>query len=48
VSGSVEVHELIDTGNQVVVWGTFRGRGSVRFQGFTDRDAALGAAGLRE
>jgi uncharacterized protein len=65
----VEVHELIDAGDQVFVSATFRGRGKrsgaetswelwgvwtmrdgrmVRWQGFTDRDAALEAAGLRE
>jgi ketosteroid isomerase-like protein len=66
----IEVHELIDAGDQVVVWATFRGRGKlsgtetswaslwgvwtardgrvVRWQGFTDRDAALEAVGLRE
>jgi ketosteroid isomerase-like protein len=66
----IEVHELIDAGDQVVVWATSRGRGKlsgaetsweslwgvwavrdgslVRFQGFTDREAALEAAGLRE
>jgi ketosteroid isomerase-like protein len=66
----IEVHELIDAGDQVFVSATFRGRGKqsgaetswgplwgvwtmrdgrmVRWQGFTDRDAALEAAGLRE
>jgi uncharacterized protein len=65
----VEIHELIDAGDQVFVSATFRGRGKqsgaetswdvwmvwtvrdrrmVRFQGFTDGDAALEAAGLSE
>jgi uncharacterized protein len=65
----IEVHELIDAGDQVFASVTFRGRGKqsgaetgwdawgvwtvrdgrmVRFQGFTDRDPALEAAGLRD
>jgi ketosteroid isomerase-like protein len=66
----VEVHEVIDAGDQVLVSGAFRGRGKqsgaetswgplwgvwtmrdgrmVRWQGFTDRDEALEAAGLSE
>jgi uncharacterized protein len=65
----VELHELIDAGDQVFVSATFRGRGKhsgaetswklwgvwtmrngrlVRWQGFTDRDQALEAAGLSE
>jgi uncharacterized protein len=65
----IEVHELIDAGDQVFVSATFWGRGRqsgaetswdawgvwtvrdgrmVRFQGFTDRDPALEAAGLSE
>jgi ketosteroid isomerase-like protein len=65
----VELHELIDAGDQVFLSATFHGRGKrsgaetswhawnvwtvrdgrvVRWQGFNDRDAALGAAGLSE
>jgi ketosteroid isomerase-like protein len=65
----IEIHELIDAGDQLFASVTFRGRGKrsgaetswdvwavwtvrdgslVRFQGFTDRDAALEAAGLGE
>jgi ketosteroid isomerase-like protein len=65
----IEIHELIDVGDQLFASVTFRGRGKqsgaevswdlwavwtvrdgrlVRFQGFTDQDAALEAAGLRE
>jgi ketosteroid isomerase-like protein len=65
----VEIHELIDAGDQVFAWSTIRGRGTrsgvtaswdvwgvytvrdgrvVRWLGFTDRDAALEAAGLGE
>jgi ketosteroid isomerase-like protein len=66
----IELHELIDVGDQVFISATFRGRGKqsgaemswgplwavwlvrdrrvVRWQGFTDRDAALEAVGLQE
>ena len=65
----VELHELIDAGDQVFTSFTLRGRGKrsgvetswdplsvwtvrdgrlVRWLGFTDRDAALKAAGLSE
>jgi ketosteroid isomerase-like protein len=65
----VEVHELIDAGDQVFTSFTFRGRGKqsgaetswdtwsvwtvrdgmiVHWEGFTDQDAALEAAGLSE
>jgi ketosteroid isomerase-like protein len=66
----IELHEVIDAGDQVFISATFRGRGKhsgaetsmgplwavwgvrdgrvVRWQGFTNRDAALEAAGLRE
>jgi ketosteroid isomerase-like protein len=66
----IELHELIDAGDQVFIAASFRGRGKqsgaemswgplwgvwtvrdarvVRWRGFTNRDAALEAAGLRE
>jgi ketosteroid isomerase-like protein len=65
----IELHELIDAGDQVFTSFTLRGRGKhsgvetswdplsvwtvrdgrlVRWLGFTDRDAALKAAGLSE
>ncbi len=65
----IELHELIDAGDQVFTSFTLRGRGKhsgaettweplsvytvrhgrlVRWLGFTDRDAALEAAGLSE
>ena len=68
-SSCLEIHELIEAGDQVMVGATLRGRGKqsgidarwdlwhlwimqggkvVRGQGFTSREEALDAAGLRE
>jgi ketosteroid isomerase-like protein len=65
----IEIHELIDAGDQVFAGSTLRGRGThsgvaaswdvwgvytvrdgrfIRWLGFTDRDEALEAVGLRD